>query len=130
MQDKPTAHRPPQDAKVLKKLQPTQAGAQRWRALYGDQLLCVRYRHDPTRDQRLVTVELLVEARPSRRRTPVPRSAGPQDPVLVQIRYGEAQLAAQAKANGARWDAQARLWRMTREQAERAGLTARIRTAE
>jgi len=109
--------------RISKKILSHQPGAQRWQTLYGDQLLCVRYRDDPDNGRRMVTVELLVEERP----LPASRPR-PDEPVMVQIRYGEAQLAAQAKAYGGRWDAKARFWSMTRDQATQAGLADRIQT--
>ena len=52
----------------------------------------------------------------------------PDEAVMVQIRYGEAQLPARAKAFGGRWDPEARFWTMTRDQALQAGLADRIQT--
>ena len=110
-------------ARISKKIQSHQPGAQRWHALYGEQLLCVRYRDDPDNGRRVVTVELLVEERPLPARPP-----RRDEPVMVQIRYGETRLAAQARAYGGRWDAKARFWSMTRDQATQAGLADRIQT--
>jgi hypothetical protein len=117
-------------ARVSKKIPPGQPGAKRWQDLHGDRLLCVRYRDDLATGQRLVTVELVVDQRP----LPTGSRAGPTAApaadamalVRVHIRYGEPQLAAQAKAFGARRDPAQRFWIMTRDQARSAGLTDRI----
>lgn len=47
--------------RVLKKIEPNQAGALKWAQRYGASLLCVRYRLDPRNAQRLTTVELIVD---------------------------------------------------------------------
>lgn len=55
---------------VLKKLSPTAPGAKRLATRYGKALVCVRYREDLARGRRLTTVELVVDERPCRRRSP------------------------------------------------------------
>jgi hypothetical protein len=47
-------------------LQPGQKGTKKLLAQYGEQLVCVRYRYDATRQRRLKTVELVVEETPWR----------------------------------------------------------------
>lgn len=54
----------PNSARVVKKILPSQRGAQRWVQHYGQQLVCVRYRDDLHQGRRVVTVELQVDARP------------------------------------------------------------------
>ena len=92
--------------KVLKKLAPSQPGAKKLAAKYGDALVCVRHRTDPIGRFRFTTVELLVERTPIKPRTD--RVVG------VKIDYGERALQAVARAAGATWDPKARLWRMPR----------------
>ena len=43
-------------------LAPGQNGTKKLLAIYGDRLVCVRYRHDAERKQRHKTVELIVES--------------------------------------------------------------------
>ena len=47
-----TPPRAPTTTRVIKKLQPQDAGARRWAAQFGDRLVCVRYRVDPQRQRR------------------------------------------------------------------------------
>ena len=47
--------------RIRKTLQPQQDGAKKLLALYGEQLVCVRYRYDTQQKKRLKTVELVVE---------------------------------------------------------------------
>ncbi|WP_298816136.1 hypothetical protein [Chloroflexus sp.] len=43
------------------KLKPGQRGTKKLQALYGDRLVCVRYRYDAESGRRLKTIELIVE---------------------------------------------------------------------
>lgn len=43
------------------KLKPGQRGTKKLQALYGDRLICVRYRYDAENGRRLKTIELIVE---------------------------------------------------------------------
>lgn len=59
------------NGRVVRTLWAGETGTLRWRATYGEQLLCVRYREDPAGLRRLVTVELVmgpVAQRPGQRR--------------------------------------------------------------
>ena len=110
--------RPISSYRVAKKFAPDQRGAIRLAQRYGAALVCVRHRHDPTGRHRIVTVELALEQVPIARR--------PSPIVGVRIGYGEAKLRATARAGGAAWDSDARLWRMPRSVARSLGLLGRI----
>ncbi|WP_322512865.1 hypothetical protein [Chloroflexus sp.] len=43
------------------KLKPGQRGTKKLQAMYGDRLVCVRYRYDAEHGRRLKTIELIVE---------------------------------------------------------------------
>ncbi len=104
--------------RVAKKLTPGQRGTVRLAQHYGDPLVCVRHRHDPTGRQRVVTVELVVQQQPiARRRSPI---------VGLRIGYREADLRATARAAGARWDPDTLLWRLPRSVARSVGLLGRV----
>jgi hypothetical protein len=105
--------------KVLKKLSPNQSGAIKLARLYGDSLVCVRHRTDPQGKTRITTVELIVERTPIQART---------DKIVgVKINYGEQQLQSVAKAAGATWDKESKLWRMPKRVATALNLDQRIR---
>jgi len=105
---------------VTKKMAPGQPGTKRWAVQYGDKLLCVRYRQDPQRDERIVTVELEVDRAPLRARRLE------SDEVAVPIDWQETALRIQAREEGARWDSRQRVWRMSRAQARLLRLVDRI----
>ncbi len=75
---------------------------------YGDSLLCVRYRYDEIRGERLKTAEIIVEkkgGKPSLRYRD-------EDIVSVSVAFTEKTLRDQLKAAGARWDREERFWRV------------------
>lgn len=105
---------------VTKKMAPGQPGTKRWATQHGDKLLCVRYRQDPQRGERIVTVELEVDRAPLR-----PRHQD-TDEVAVPIGWQETALRIQAREAGARWDSRQRVWHMSRAQARLLRLVDRI----
>lgn len=113
--------RPISSYRVAKKFAPDQRGAIRLARRYGNALVCVRHRHDPTGRHRVVTVELALEMVPIVRR--------PSPIVGVHIAYSESALRAAARAGGAEWDREAKLWRMPRSVARSLGLLGRVTNA-
>jgi hypothetical protein len=90
-------------------LKPGQRGTKSLAKQYGNDLLCVRFRYDARKRQRLKTVELIVERTPWS--PPEPRYAA-DDLVHLRIRVDDMPARAQAKAAGGRWDPEKRLWRV------------------
>lgn len=89
-------------------LKPGDKGTKRLHAQYGDKLVCVRYRYDPKARMRYKTVELIVDAKPY-----VPEnSARYFSTVSVRIEFHEIDLRNRAKAVGAQWDPQKKIWKM------------------
>lgn len=93
--------------KTRLKLKPGQKGTKGLVGIYGDALLCVRYRYDEESRTRYKTVEIIVEKSPW---TP-PQPKFPDDfKVPVRINYSENKLKNLAKSAGGRWDPDKRLW--------------------
>jgi hypothetical protein len=88
-------------------LKPGQRGTKRLKDQYGDALLCVRFRYDAKKRQRLKTVELVVER--TEWSPPAPRYAE-EALVPLCITFDDVDSRAQAKAAGARWDPDQKLW--------------------
>ncbi len=112
---------PALNARVSKRLTPGQNGTKRLQTVYGATLVCVRYRQDERK--RYTTVEIVVDEHPL-----LPRGPRLEDFIAVAIGYQERELRAQAKKSGARWDADRRLWIMTRSLAKHLGIQDRIRS--
>ena len=89
-------------------LKPGDKGTRQLHAKYGDRLVCVRYRYDPKARMRYKTVELIVDAKPY-----VPENSAKYfADVSVRIEFNEQQLRNSAKARGAQWDPEQKVWRM------------------
>ena len=99
-------------------MQPDDKGAVKLSRKYGEPLVCVRYRLSQDGSERITTVELVVD------RVDVRHRANPV--VSVRIYFSETDLRAKAKAKGATYNGDTRLWRMTVNDAVALGLASRI----
>lgn len=90
---------------TVKRLKPGSPGTRRLLQRYGHSLLCVRYRVDHATGKRFTTVELVVDE----------RSGPPASTVWVLIGYGETELRSQIKEVGGSWDAERKLWCVSRQ---------------
>ena len=104
-------------------LEPGQKGTKRLLEWYGDRLVCVRYRYDPTRRRRFKTVELIVAERDWQ---PRGRRAAPDQIVSLRISFDETDLRRRVKQAGGRWNPDHRAWQLPHDRAVVLGLTRRI----
>ncbi|WP_298834392.1 hypothetical protein [uncultured Piscinibacter sp.] len=104
--------------RVAKTMQPGERGAIRLMRQYGDQLVCVRYRQSGTGEERLTTVELIIERTVIRKRC--------DEIVSFKIKDSESALRREALRRGARFDSKTRLWRLPRHEVLSLGLRHRI----
>ena len=102
---------------------PGQPGTKSLLAKYGKSLVCVRYRYGEQTRQRLKTVELIVDRAEWR-----PGAGSSDGDAIVELRVGwqEYEMQQQVKAVGGKWDPEARVWRLSREDVEMLGLESRI----
>lgn len=91
-------------------LKPGQKGTKRLAEIYGDALLCIRFRYDEETRTRLKTVELIVEKSDW---TPPPSRYAVNDLVSLRIEASNMTLRTQAKAAGAKWNPEKQLWFVT-----------------
>ncbi len=108
--------------RVTKTLKPGEPGAVRLLRVYGDQLVCVRYRTNGHGDERLTTVELVID------RTVV-RKRGPQV-VAFKLLNHEARLRREAIRLGAWFDSATGLWKLARHDVLSLGLRHRIAVSQ
>jgi hypothetical protein len=106
--------------RVTKTMRPGRPGTLKLMRRYGGALVCVRYREDALGDTRYVTVELVVDAAPVRR-----RAAG-RTLVWVAIAPAERALREAAARRGARWSPIRRMWSMPQHVAESLGLAGAV----
>jgi hypothetical protein len=102
---------------------PNQRGAKKLRLLYGDRLVCVRYRYDAQRQKRIKTVELIVAEEAWTAPPPPPQK---NDVVHIALTVHEVPLRQQVKQRGGRWNPQRGLWELRYDQVLALGLQARI----
>jgi hypothetical protein len=88
-------------------LKPGQHGTKTLMKRYGDDLVCVRFRYDPETRQRLKTVELVIE-----RIDWTPPPSRFTDDTLIPLRIAATNMPIRnkAKAAGAKWNPEKRLW--------------------
>jgi len=93
--------------KIRLTLKPGQDGTKSLVKKYGDALVCVRFRYDELTRQRVKTVELIVE-----RSDWEPTSKHFSHETVVPLRIAASNMAirSKAKAAGARWNPEKRLW--------------------
>jgi hypothetical protein len=89
------------------KLKPGQKGTKKLMGIYGDALVCVRYRYDEETRTRIKTVEIVVERKEW---TPPPPRFAADEIVPVRIAYQESACKRMAREAGGRWNPEARLW--------------------
>jgi hypothetical protein len=105
------------------KLQPGQPGTKALLKIYGDRLVCVRYRYDSTQRKRYKTVELIVDEAAWEPPTTTP---APETLMYVRVAWGEVAIAQQIKAAGGRWQRNLKLWALPYGQIEHLGLLDRL----
>jgi len=113
--------------KVRLKLNPGDRGTKKLHALYGDKLLCVRYRSDAGQERRYKTVELVVEEMPWKPNTPPAAAASPADRlVAVKVEYCERDLQQRVRNAGGRWEPTRKHWLLRQDKAVELGLEDRV----
>ena len=110
-------------ARVGLRLRPGQKGTRQLLALYGDRLVCVRYRYDAERKKRLKTVEILVAERDGE--PPPPRFA-PEHIVAVRVALAETTILDRVKRAGGTCKSDRKLWQVRYDRAVKLGLARRI----
>lgn len=125
---------------VLAVRRPGQRGTQKLVALYGERLLCVRYRYDAASGTRYKTVEPIVDQAawippPPHPHAPKPAikvdhindpETTPPQQVGVKVFFRENELRERVKAAGGQWSKTEKLWRLPYRTAVSLGLEHRI----
>jgi hypothetical protein len=104
-------------------LHPGDRGAKQLHEQYGEQLVCVRYRHDEQRQKRYKTVELIVKEydwKPDEKRNPSDRT------VQIRVAASEREVRLQVKQAGGIWNPQLQVWELRQDQVSALGLASRI----
>ena len=103
-------------------LKPGLNGTKKYLQKYGDQLVCVRYRYDKTKNKRQTTVELIVDEQDW-----IPGyNIRPDQVVPIKIGFGEIDLRDTVKQAGAYWDQKQKAWLLSLKEVYKLGLEKRI----
>ena len=102
---------------------PGQPGTKALLKIYGDKLVCVRYRYDTLRRRRYKTAEIIVDEAPWQ--PPVPRPKA-DEIVHVYVAPFEANIIRQVKLTGGQWRPEYQLWALPYAQAVELDLLDRI----
>lgn len=105
------------------KIKPGQKGAKKLQSVYGNKLLCVRYRYDAVNKRRLKTVELILEESHWQ-----PKRQAISDRQMVRVRVALKETAMQDKIRkaGGKWNREAQLWELSYLQVKKLGLENRM----
>ena len=103
-------------------LRPGQRGTKKLVERFGDRLICVRYRYDPTGNRRVTTVELVVDESPWKPSAP----ANEGEAVALRVNYHESALRQKIKQAGGHWNAERRVWLLPLGRVRALGLMDRI----
>lgn len=111
---------------VSKKVAAGKAGTVRYQRQFGDALVCVRYRTDPTHAKRYTTVELVVDER-ALPNLLIAKGVTQSERVAVPIHFTETELRQRVKDAGAQWDSDRKAWLMPYQTAMELGLHGRVK---
>ena len=90
---------------------PGQAGTKRLCRIYGDDLVCVRYKYDYKKGKRYKTVEIVVE---EKEWNPPMHDPLLNERVYVQVLPYEKKLRKDVKTMGGIWNGDKKLWKLPR----------------
>jgi len=94
-------------------LKPGQKGTKKWRNVYGDHLVSVRYRYDAESKKRYTTVEIIVEEgewQPDNGYSPLSKNA--TDRYGIRVAGYELETREQVKKAGGIWRPRQQLWEL------------------
>ena len=99
-----------------------QPGTKKMAEIYGDKLVCVRYRYNADKRIKYKTVEIIVE---QGFWDPEPRLEKLRK-VEIKVRYSEVDIRTKVKAAGGIWNAEKKVWELEYKQVKKLGLIERI----
>jgi len=110
--------------KTEKKILPGQPGSKKLFEKYGDDLICVRYRHNKRLGIRVKTIELIVDKKEAK--TNVKKIFPAYKIVFLKFEYIESHLWKKVKSAGGKWNRETKLWEVQYKYIRELGLEDRI----
>jgi hypothetical protein len=108
-------------------LKPGRSGTKKLVALYGERLVCVRYRYDEKKKKRFKTVELIIEEISWEPRA---KLYDRDEIVGVELKTNDDEMRARVLRAGGKWNAARKVWQIRYDRAIQLGLRSRIRGIE
>ena len=108
-------------------LKPGRSGTKKLVALYGERLVCVRYRYDEKKKKRFKTVELIIEEISWEPRA---KLYDRDEIVGVELKANDDEMRARLLRAGGKWNATRKVWQIRYDRAIKLGLRSRIRGIE
>lgn len=109
--------------RTRKLLRPGEPGTKKVVQVYGESLVCVRYRYDPKLKRKIKTVELVIEDlpwEPAMARIPANKI------MSIRVDLTEVSLRRRVKSAGGKWNGTEKVWKLSYQQVKQLGLTNRI----
>ncbi len=107
---------------TTKTIYPGNPGSIKETKLYGDQLVCVRYKYDRDKQVNVKTVELITEINKVKRSHRIPFNKQ----VYVKVGRFEKHIQRIVKSAGGTWHPEKGYWQMRYGDVQNLGLTARV----
>ena len=82
-------------------------GTKKYHKKYGDKLVCVRYKYDLNKKEKLKTIEIIVDRQEWK---PKSSKIPPNKIINLKIKYGEIDLARKVKSLGGNWNPKRKVW--------------------
>lgn len=109
--------------RTVKKLNPGMKGTKKLVEIYGENLVCVRYKEDKENKVRFKTIELIIEKKPI---DPVQSSIPANKKMALKVNYGEVHIGRAIKSVGGIWNAKEKVWELPWCEVQALGLENRI----
>lgn len=106
-----------------RKINAGEPGSKKYLEKYGEKLVCVRYKYDEEKSERVTTVELVESKGTGKRKAGIPYNKK----VLVKINFDEHGLRNDIKMYGGRWNPDLKLWETNYKTASELNITSRIK---
>ena len=108
---------------TYRRLPAGQPGTKRMMEIYGDKLVCVRYRYDGDKKIKYKTVEILVDSGFWESKV---KRENEERRIELRIAYNEIELRTRVKEAGGIWKNEKRVWEIGYKEAKILGLKDRI----
>ena len=115
--------------KVIKRINPGKPGTKKFFEIFGEQLFCVRYRHNKENHERITTVELIVDKGAYYPEFNVARNCFQDNlntQVYLKLDFDDKELRCRVIKAGGEWLQEKKLWKIKHKEVLKLGLKERI----